>query len=160
MRTIKLLAVALMTMALGAAAPATTIPIYHVMRHLDTPADGGRDPDLTAGGTARAQALATWFRGKPLTAIFVSDFKRTRQTVAPLAAERGLTVELYNPADTPGLIARLKTHAGAVLVVGHSNTVPDIVQQLGGTRPADLTHDDFGDIWSISDGQTAHDRLP
>ena len=157
MRTIKFLAVALMTLALGAAAPVGTT--FHVMRHLNTPA-GERDPDLTPAGQANARALVTWFKGKPLTAILVSDFKRTRQTVAPLAVERGLTVQLYNPADTPALVARLRTMHGPVLIVGHSNTVPDIVQQLGGPRPADLTHDDFGDIWSISDGQTAHVRLP
>ena len=37
-----------------------------------------------------------------------------------------------------------------MLIVGHSNTVPDIIEKLGGKRPADLTHEDFGDIWHIS----------
>jgi len=36
------------------------------------------------------------------------------------------------------------------LIVGHSNTVPDIVEKLGGQRPDDLSHEDFGDIWHIA----------
>jgi broad specificity phosphatase PhoE len=131
------------------------------MRHLDTPEGGtDRDPSLTAEGASNAQQLAAWFRGKPLSAIYVSGFKRTRETAAPLAEARGITVKLYDPADTPALIARVRTEAGPVLVVGHSNTVPDIVEQLGGTRPAPLAHTDFGDIWTVASGHTAHDRLP
>jgi hypothetical protein len=46
------------------------------------------------------------------------------------------------------------------LIVGHSNTVPDIVAQLGGTRPAPLVHADFGDIWRIGpDGATIRRRI-
>lgn len=133
-------------------------PARYVMRHLNTPA-GERDPDLTPEGKAAAEALVGWFEGKPLTAIYVSDYKRTRQTAAPLAAARGLAVRTYDPADTPALIAALEAEPGPLLVVGHSNTVPDIVEQLGGTRPGPLVHEDFGDVWTIVSGNTARDRL-
>jgi broad specificity phosphatase PhoE len=151
---------ALLLCALGGSAviagnePAPT----YVMRHLDTPA-GERDPDLTEQGRKGAQAALAWFKGKPLAAIYVSDFKRTRQTAGPLAAERGIALTLYDPRDTPALIARVKAEKGPVLIVGHSNTVPDIVQQLGGERPADLTHPDFGDVWAIAGGKTVRERL-
>jgi phosphohistidine phosphatase SixA len=46
-------------------------------------------------------------------------------------------------------VARLKAEAGTVLVVGHSNTVPEIVAQLGGARPADLAETDYGDIFRV-----------
>ena len=160
MRTIKMMAAALIALLIGAAAlaslPAT--PTVYVMRHLDTP-EGERDPDLTAGGTARTQALVHWFHGKKLTAIYVSDYKRTRQTAAPLAAERGIAVKTYNPADTPALIALVRAETGPVLIVGHSNTVPDIVEQLGGTRPAPLAQADFGDIWTVEGGKSSRDKL-
>lgn len=132
-------------------------PIY-VTRHYDTPA-GERDPDLLAPGKARAEAFAKWFKGKKIKAIYVSDFKRTRQTAAPLAAERGITPETYDPRDTPAIVARAKAAGVPVLIVGHSNTVPDIVQQLGGERPADLKHEDFGDVWTIRGGKAARDRV-
>ncbi|MEI9851826.1 MAG: phosphoglycerate mutase family protein [Sphingomonas sp.] len=143
----------------AAAVPADTAPPRYVMRHLDTPA-GEPDPDLTAQGQARAQALVAWFAGKPLAAIYVSNYKRNRQTAAPLAAARGIAVTVYDPADTPALAARIKAEPGPVLVVGHANTVPDIVAQLGGERPAALTHPDFGDIWTIAGGETEHAKLP
>jgi broad specificity phosphatase PhoE len=145
-RLILALAALLAALAPAAADPGDTV---YVVRHLNTP-EGERDPDLTAEGTANAAKLVTWFKGKPLAAIYVSDFKRTRQTVAPLAAERGIALQVYDPKDTPALVARLRLEKGPVLVVGHSNTVPDIVEQLGGTRPAPMTHPDFGDVWTIT----------
>lgn len=129
-----------------------------VMRHLNTPA-GVQDPDLTPEGKVAADALAHWFYGKTLTAIYVSDFKRTRQTAGPLATAQDLTVKVYDPANTPALIAMLKAEPGAVLVIGHSNTVPDIVEQLGGERPGPLVHEDFGDIWTITAGKTERVKL-
>lgn len=132
-------------------------PIY-VVRHYDTPA-GERDPDLLPPGKARAEALVKWFRGKKLKAIYVSDFKRTRQTAAPLATERGITPEVYDPRDTPAIVARARAAKAPVLIVGHSNTVPDIVQQLGGERPADLQHEDFGDVWTVRGGTSVRERV-
>jgi broad specificity phosphatase PhoE len=134
-----------------AAMPAAAQSNIYVMRHLNTPA-GQADPDLLPEGRHAAEALAGWFHDERPVAIYVTDYKRTRQTVAPLAARLGLTPIVYDPADTPGLIARVHAAHGAVLVVGHSNTVPDIVAALGGTRPAPLDHEDFGDIWRVAPG--------
>ena len=132
-------------------------PVY-VMRHLHTPA-GERDPDLTAEGRRAAAALTGLFEGKPLSAIYVSAFKRTRATVAPLAAWRRIEPKLYDPSDTPGLLRRVAAEDGPVLIVGHSNTVPDIVEGLGGRRPAPLGHDDFGDVWTVVGGEAPRERL-
>ncbi len=132
-------------------------PIY-ITRHYDTPA-GERDPDLLPQGKARAEKLAAWFYGRTLKAIYVTDFKRTRQTAAPLAATLGVDVETYDPRDTPAIIARAKLAGGPVLIVGHSNTVPDLVAQLGGKRPVDLRHEDFGDIWEVSGSTLTHHRI-
>ena len=136
-------------------------PATYVIRHLNTPA-GERDPDLLPEGRQAAALLVGWFareRARP-AAIYVSDYKRSRQTAAPLAASLGLAPIVYDPADTPGLIARVRAGPAPALIVGHSNTVPDIVEQLGGTRPAALVHEDFGDIWRVgADGATARMRI-
>jgi broad specificity phosphatase PhoE len=132
-------------------------PIY-VTRHYDTPA-GERDPDLLPQGKARAGNLAKCFKGKKLRAIYISDFKRTRQTAAPLAAERGIAPEIYDPRDTPAIVARARAAKAPILIVGHSNTVPDVVEQLGGERPADLRHEDFGDVWTVRRGKAARHRV-
>jgi broad specificity phosphatase PhoE len=129
------------------------------MRHLNTPA-GQSDPDLLPEGEAAAAALAGRFGAERPAAIYITDFRRSRQSVAPLAARLGLTPILYDPRDTPGLVARIRAEHGPVLVVGHSNTVPDIVAALGGPRPAPLAHEDFGDLWRVApDGATIHMRI-
>jgi broad specificity phosphatase PhoE len=154
MRILLALLIALVP-ALAQAQPASH-PIY-VMRHLNTPA-GEPDPDLLPEGRAAAIALADLMETDPFqggrrpVAIYVSDYKRTRQTAAPLAARLALSLTVYDPRDTPGLLARVRAEAGPVLIVGHSNTVPDIVAALGGTRPAPLVHEDFGDLWVVQPG--------
>lgn len=124
-------------------------PVFYVMRHLHTP-EGASDPDLTAEGQRQAQLLANWFTGEPPAAIFVTDTKRSRQTAAPLAARLGLTPMVYDPRSLPILIGEVMKSPNPALIIGHSNTVPDIVQALGGQPPEALTHRDFGDIWVIS----------
>ena len=128
--------------------PTPLTPNIYVMRHLHTP-KGVKDPDLTAEGRAHAEALAQWLSGDPPSVIFVSNTKRASQTAAPSARRFAVTPQTYDPSDTPALIARVMQAKGTVLVVGHSNTVPDIVAGFGGERPGDLGHEDFGDIWHI-----------
>jgi broad specificity phosphatase PhoE len=136
--------------------PAAT---FYVMRHLNTP-EGVPDPDLTAEGQRQAERLANWFPGmEPPATIFVSTTKRAQQTVAPLAARLGVTPKLYDPADMPGLIAEVQKEPPPVLIVGHSNTVPDIIQALGGARPGPLVHEDFGDVWTIRGGATSVQKI-
>jgi len=159
MRLSGLLVIALLALAACATATASGPPPIYVMRHLNTPA-GERDPDLLPAGQRTAALLPVWFDRERVRAIYVSDFKRTRQTAAPLASRLGLTPIVYDPADTPGLIARVRAGPLPALIVGHSNTVPDIVAGLGGTRPAPLVHEDFGDIWRISArGATRRSRI-
>jgi len=153
-------ALAIFALAAGCATVDTRPePAFYVMRHLDTP-EGERDPDLTANGSRRAQLVAGLFESERPAAIYISDFRRTRQTAGPLAQRLGLTPILYDPADTPGLAARVRQGPMPALIVGHSNTVPDIVEALGGVRPAPLSHPDFGDIWRVGpDGATVKRRI-
>ena len=131
-----------------------------MVRHLNTPA-GERDPDLTARGAARRdRARRPGSAREPPRAIYVSDFRRTRQTAAPLAARLGLDPDRLRPSRHAGADRAGPRQPGPVLIVGHSNTVPDIVEQLGGTRPGPLVHEDFGDIWRIGpDGATQRLRI-
>jgi phosphohistidine phosphatase SixA len=142
----------------GAAEATAQAPAYYVMRHLEKAE--GADPGLSAAGAANAQRLAGWFEGraKPRT-IYVSTTRRARETAAPLAARFGLTPREYNPAETSALVAQVRAEPGPVLIVGHSNTVPDVVAQLGGARPAPLADTDYGTLWLVTkDGRT--EQLP
>ena len=134
-------------------------PVYFVVRHLHTP-EGERDPDLTADGQRVAVLLARRLAPERPAAIYVSNFKRTAQTAAPLAERLGLTPIVYDPADTAALVAMARAGPKPALILGHSNTVPDIIEQLGGPRPAPLVHADFGDLWLVGgDGSTAGVRI-
>ena len=162
MPLIRLLALMLFALAPACTtAPAEAIqsPVYYVMRHLHTP-EGERDPDLTSEGRRHAGMLADRLAGGRLAAIYVSHFKRTQQSAEPLASRLGLTPIVYDPADTAALVARVRSGPSPALIVGHSNTVPDIVEQLGGTRPGPLSHPDFGDLWRVGpSGDTLRTRI-
>ncbi len=114
-----------------------------VMRHAER-ADGGvappsmagsSDPELSVVGKARAQKLAAMLGDAGVVAIYTTQYRRTKDTAAPLAAKIGVVREIMPSAQSmSALVAKIKAHkTGAVLVVGHSNTVPQIVKALGGS---------------------------
>ena len=141
---------ALLCLALAACEtmpPPRTGPSYYVMRHLQK-ADGP-DPGLSAEGQANARRLIGFFATDRPRVIYVSTTKRALETAEPLASRVGAKIRRYDPADTPQLIARVSAERGPVLIVGHSNTVPEIVARLGGERPAPLAETDYGTIWHL-----------
>ena len=105
-----------------------------LVRHAEKAADDPRDPSLTAAGKRRAEALATILGSAGVTHLFCSEFRRTRDTLAPLASSRGLELTVVPAREPTQLVAALHAlPAGAVAVVaGHSNTVPELVHALGG----------------------------
>lgn len=111
------------------------------------------DPPLTAAGEARAAALADALADARVAAIYSTPFRRTRATAAPLAARAGVEIISYAP-DTPAieLAGRvLREHRGrTVLVVGHSNTVPDIVEAFSGTRVEAIEDAMYGRLYVVS----------
>ena len=156
----RIAAAALVLILAGCAyiAPIQPASTFYVMRHLHTP-EGAADPDLTAEGQRQAQLLANWFGTEPPATIFVSNTKRAQQTAAPLAAKLGITPIVYDPRNTAALMGEVMKEPPPVLIVGHSNTVPDIVAALGGERPGPLVHEDFGDVWRIRGRSMVRSRI-
>lgn len=129
-------------MAVGLVPSVAEAQMVIVVRHAER-ADAGAidsgmtaaapDPELSAAGKARAQALAAMLKDAGVTAIYTTEFRRTKDTAAPLADALKITSEVVSSRDQAALIAKIKAHTkGAVLVVGHSNTVPAIIKALGG----------------------------
>jgi broad specificity phosphatase PhoE len=111
-----------------------------LLRHADiTVPASGNVPDshpLNTAGKARATDLLNLLRNAGITSIFVSAAKRTQQTAAPIVAATGLTTTVQgDPAQLVPLI-RAAAAGDTVLVVGHSNTVPQIITALGAVPPA------------------------
>ena len=104
---------------------------FYLVRHAEKTKDK-TDPALTAEGQQRAQDLAQRLAKVPLTSIYSSGYIRTRDTAAPIAQAKGLEVKLYDPRDLAGFAEILKTQKGHILVVGHSNTTPQLTGLLGG----------------------------
>ena len=109
--------------------PADARKIY-LVRHAEKAA--GEDPGLTLVGRARAEILAGELRHTGLTAIYSTETRRTRQTAAPIARATGLTVLPYDAGSLETFANMLRATPGNILVVGHSNTTPQLVKALGG----------------------------
>lgn len=127
-----------------------------VVRHAERadPAAGGRpmmasDPDLSDGGRARAQSLASALKDAGITAIFVTEFKRTQQTADPIAKALGIQPTIVTSKDAAGLAEKVNAATGNVLVVGHSNTVPDLIGRLGVETPVKLTDADYDNLFVV-----------
>jgi broad specificity phosphatase PhoE len=137
-----------------ATADSTTII---VIRHAEKALDGGDDPPLTQAGQARAELLARMFgdgqRPGHVEAIYISPTLRSRMTAAPLAVKLGLT-PIVAPARPPKDLARriLRERSGdRVLVVGHADTVPDLVASLMGRRSLPpIADDEYGTMYIVT----------
>lgn len=112
----------------------------YVVRHAEKETAGGammsQDPPLTAAGKARAVALRETLRHKGIDFIFSTNTVRTVSTAVPLNEIRAKTrIQLYSskPDSLGAFISRLRQiRRGNILVVGHSNTIDDIANQLCG----------------------------
>jgi phosphohistidine phosphatase SixA len=131
-----------------AAAPARAAGRVYVMRHLHT-TPGTPDPELTPEGAAAAAVLPARLASADIKAIFVTDTRRSRATAAPVAAKLGLTPTVYDPRNPAALAEQVASIRGDVLVVGHSNTVADLVARFGGAPITPPKDTDFGTVWSI-----------
>ena len=110
----------------------------------------GADPDLSDIGRARSQSLATVLKDARITAIFVTEFKRTQQTAEPVAKALGIQPTVVNAKDYSALIEKIRAASGAVLVVGHSNTIPEILGKLGIENPPKLADSDYDDLFIVT----------
>lgn len=150
------LLVPLLALAVAGSAQAQTVVL---VRHGEKAE--GTDPELTAAGQARAQVLADSLKGARLTRVLATPPKRTQLTAGPAAAAAGLKVEPVS-LDGGGAahIARVaaevrKARPGeTVLVVGHSNTVPEIAKALGDANPLALTDCDYDSLTIIDLGSS------
>jgi probable phosphoglycerate mutase len=117
-----------------AAQPTSEIPdhaLIFLVRHAEKQI-GPEDSALSEAGRKRAAVLAGLLQDAGIDSIYSTDFKRARDTAAPLAIRLGLEVAIYDPAELGDLAASIRNRGGRCLVVGHSNTTPELVGLLGG----------------------------
>ena len=116
------LIVLLLTLGCSRPTPPTT---FILLRHAEKASDGTEDPDLKAEGAERAQRLAEFLKDTQVDGIYATNFRRTRQTVAPLAAVKKLEVQRYEAFQAEEIENMLNRHRGGTIIVcGHSNNIP------------------------------------
>ena len=148
----KLILILMAALAAAAAQPAIAADTVYVMRHLQKAE--GTDPPLSAEGAANAQTLAARLANSGIKAIFATPTARAMQTGEPLAKKLKITITNYDPSKPDELVKMVTKLKGRVLIVGHSNTVPDIVTRFGGTA-VPLTEQDYGTVFVVTPGKKA-----
>jgi phosphohistidine phosphatase SixA len=103
-----------------------------IIRHAERASESDTDSPLKKEGHDRALRLVTVLKDAGITAIYTSKFQRTIQTGAPLAKALGLTPSALSETELVKALKGLAANA-RILVVGHSNTIPQIVSGLGVT---------------------------
>ena len=124
-----------------------------VVRHAERAAEPQGDPVLSPAGTQRAQDLLAAVRGAGITHILTTTLQRTGLTAAPTAQALGITpvpVNVRSQRHILDVVDSVRARAGGViLVVGHSNTVPAIVNALGGQAP-EICDDEYDNLYVLS----------
>ena len=134
-----------------------------LIRHAEREDEPRQDPPLSKLGVARGEALARLLSTAGIKAIFTSQYARTKQTAEPLATKLGLTVTPFtlktNPANprqiaeesTAEVTNKILEHAGqSVLVIGHSNSIPDVIKMLGGDVVPTIDEQKFDDLFIVN----------
>jgi broad specificity phosphatase PhoE len=142
------------------AGPPTTI---YLVRHAEKDLTPGlADPPLTPAGETRAQQLGRLLAKRRPAALFTTDTRRTRATLAPLAQAAGLTPEVYDAKNQAALAARLSREFGGktVVVVGHSNTLLPLLAALGVTPlPGEIRDEEYNYLFKVKLRQGQPARL-
>lgn len=108
-----------------------------LVRHAEKVEDGSADPPLTDAGAERAARLADLLGAAGVTAVVHSGYRRTRDTIAPLAEARELEPERIAARDAAALVQRMRDakEEEVIVVAGHSNTVPALAWAFGVLLP-------------------------
>jgi 2,3-bisphosphoglycerate-dependent phosphoglycerate mutase len=143
---------------------------FIILRHAekDTTVAGSQmmqaDPPLNAKGQERAQTIVRKFKKYKISAIYSTNYNRTKSTVLPLANAEGLSINIYDPKQLKTFADELKApanHSKTILVVGHSNTSPRLVNLLlGKDAYKDLDESVYNQCWVVKmKGQKKHAKV-
>ena len=130
-------------------ADAGAAPVIFIVRHAEKATTGGNDPALSPQGKKRAEALANILKDSQITAVFATEFKRTQKTAAPTAKAAHVSPTVISGNDIGVLVEKLRALNGNALVVGHSDTIPDLVRALGIATPVSIPEDDYAEIFVV-----------
>jgi broad specificity phosphatase PhoE len=119
---------------------------WYFVRHFEK--QTGPDPQLTAQGRDRAQALAAMLEKQDIQGIYSTNYKRTLATAQPLAELLNMSIRQYDPRLLEEFAEELQQQ-NHMLVVGHSNTTPELVNFMGG-QAQPMQGSDYGTLYKVT----------
>jgi broad specificity phosphatase PhoE len=123
---------------------------YYFIRHAEK-ADSSKNPDLSKKGLERALEWKALFSAIQFDAVYSTDFKRTLQTIHPIVVENDQLLKLYNPQILDIETFKKETKGKTILIVGHSNTIPKMVNQLiKENKYGDIAENQFGNLYIVT----------
>jgi phosphohistidine phosphatase SixA len=155
----------LLTPAFGGVSAGESFKVTTVflVRHAEKDTAPRENPPLTEQGKRRSEALARALKEANIKAIYTSQFLRTQQTAEPLGRLLGVTpasIELKMDSRNQGQVSEQslkeivdKIHARAgesALVVGHSNTIPEVIRMLGANETPAIDEKQFDDLFVVT----------
>ena len=130
--------------------PVTTLIL---VRHAEKTIDpNNTDVDLNADGQARAQELVRMFGDAGINAIYATQYKRTQETVKPLADRLGLPINQVNAKNTGDLLAQIRAQRSGqtIFIAGHNNTVPEIIAAAGGPQYEIIPESEYDNLFIVT----------
>jgi phosphohistidine phosphatase SixA len=131
----------------------------YLVRHAEKAAVPGADPPLSEAGTKRSEALAHKLSQASIKTILTSQYQRTKLTAEPLAKQLGITAAVIpvkmagrelSPDYLKEVAERATSSGGNVLIVGHSNTVPELIKALGGDVTPAIDESVYDDLFVVT----------
>lgn len=130
-----------------------------VVRHAEKAVGQGDDPDLSEAGQQRARLLSRMLAQAGVSRLYATQYKRTQQTLQPLAEQSNLEIAVIDAGDMAGLVDRVKQESpgGTAVIAGHSNTVPMIIKEMGAPNELVITEEQYDDLFVVTlQGGSAH----
>jgi broad specificity phosphatase PhoE len=141
-----LLSVLILALTVSAARAQTVVVL---VRHAEK-VDESAGSELTAAGQARARSLAALLKDAGIQAVFSTDYRRTLDTAKPTAEAISKRIEIYDGDDLAAFARTLRARGDRALVVGHSDTTPELVSLLGGESGPPIDSDEFDRIYLLT----------
>ncbi|MBL8190729.1 MAG: histidine phosphatase family protein [Acidobacteria bacterium] len=135
------------------------VTTVYLVRHAEKAAAPASDPPLTEAGTKRADDLARKLSKADIKTILTSQFLRTKHTAEPLAKQLGITATVVpvkmagrelSPDYLKEMAERATSGGGNALIVGHSNTVPELIKALGGDVTPAIDESVYDDLFVVT----------
>lgn len=123
-----------------------------LVRHAEKAKSNDNNPNLSEIGQQRAKKLAKTLKNASINAIYATEFARTQETAKPLSEIINIPIKIIEANSTDKLVNEIQDkHKGEnILVVGHSNTLPSIIEKLGNIKIQEINENEYNNLFILN----------